>query len=71
MIFTEIIFDVMNSELFSTKAIRDTLPNVRTAVKNHVQNAIEMNHSDRDMIILREHGVEPNEEEMETEDVAA
>ena len=31
-LFTEILFDRFNCELYSTKAISDTLPNVRTAV---------------------------------------
>jgi len=34
-LFTEIMFDVFNCELYTTKAICDTLKNVRTAVLTH------------------------------------
>lgn len=34
-LFTEIMFDVFNCELYTTKAICDTLNNVRTAVLTH------------------------------------
>ena len=33
--FTQIVFDAFNCRLYSTKAISDTLPNVRTYLMNY------------------------------------
>ena len=34
-LFTQMVFDAFNCRIYSTKAISDTLPNVRTYLKNY------------------------------------
>ena len=35
-LFTQIVFDAFNCRIYSTKAISDTLPNVRTYLMDHI-----------------------------------